>query len=155
FGMLYDLTLDQYREAFNDLTGRGYRPIHIDSYAAPVGLRYTVIWHRSAAPPPYLARQELSAGQFQVEFDEASANGFHLLDLSVADGGVFSAIFEKREGPPLQTTIGLNSAAFATKAEQLQTDGFRLVDIDGYSEAGETRFAGIWTKNDGRVWSAS
>src|SRR5262249_10164852 len=90
--------------------------------------------------------------QFRSELNDAKARGYRLIDISIADGGVFAGVWEKAEGsPPSEARIGLSIGAFTQKIQEMAKYGFRLVDVDGYLEAGETRFAGIWIRNDGRA----
>lgn len=143
-----------YQQEFDAISGQGYRIKHVDGYATPDGVKYAAIWIKSASNRPYIARHGLNQSQFQTEFNKAASGGFRLMEISATDGGLYSGIWEKGGGPAWESRSGLNGAAFTAKFKQMADDGFRMTDLEGYQDGGETRFAGIWVKNDGRGWYA-
>ena len=44
-----------------------------------------------------------------------------------------AAIWEQRDGPPLQARHGLNAAQFQQTFDELLSQGFRLTQVSGYS----------------------
>jgi len=66
----------------------------------------------------------------------------------------FAAIWEQVEGSSWQAHHGLNSAQYQQAFDQLLAEGYRLVQVSGYSVNGEERFAAIWEQRNGPSWQA-
>jgi hypothetical protein len=149
----HGLDAAQYQQQFNQIVAQGFRPVHVDGYATPAGVRYAAIWLKSSSTRPWVARHGQTTAQFQAEFNDLTAKGFRLVDISATDGGNFAGIYEKGEGPEWYSFAGLNTAAFKTQFDQKTQAGFRATDIEGYVDGGQVEFAVIWVKNtDGRGW---
>jgi hypothetical protein len=149
----HGMTGDQYQTEFNQITAQGFRLTDVDGFMTPQGMRYAAIWLKSASSRPWVARHGLNAQQFQQHFDKNVAQGFRLMDVSVADGGVFAGLWEKGGGPAWESRAGLDSQAFTNNFNEKSGAGFRPIDIEGYQEGGKTKFAVIWTKNtNNRAW---
>ena len=143
----------QYQQQFDQIVGQGFRPTHVDGYATPAGIRYAAIWLKSNSARPWVARNGQTTAQFQADFNKFTGQGFRLMDISATDGGIFSAIYEKGQGPEWYAFAGLNAAAFAKQFNEKTQAGFRALDVEGYVDGGQTQFAVIWIKNaDGRGW---
>ena len=61
------------------------------------------------------------------------------------------------EGPGAVVVAGIWQAHLGTEDrpglfEELSTQGFRLLDVSGYSVKGEERYASVWLFGDGRGW---
>jgi hypothetical protein len=60
---------------------------------------------------------------------------------------LYAAIFRQIPGVPAwQARHGLTSAQYQATFDQLVGEGYRLELVNGYSVAGQDRFAAIWTK---------
>lgn len=149
----HGMTSDGYQAQFDAIVGQGFRPTAVDGFMTPQGMRYAAIWMKSASQRPWAARHGLNTQQFQKYFDQYAAQGFRLMDVSAADGGVFAGIWEKGGGPAWEARANLDSQAFTTYFNAKSADGFRPADVEGYQDGGATKFAIIWTKNtDNRAW---
>jgi hypothetical protein len=105
----------------------------------------------NAAPSPeWQARHRLTAAEYQQTFDQLRGQGFRLVQVSgygVAGQDRYAAIWERREGPELQARHGLTAAQYQQTFDQLRGQGFRLVQVSGYSiGGGQDRYAAIWEK---------
>lgn len=53
-----------------------------------------------------------------------------------------------------QARHGLSSSEFQAAFDQLTSQGFRLVQVDGYEVGNQSRYAAIWEQTQGPVWIA-
>jgi DNA-binding winged helix-turn-helix (wHTH) protein len=67
---------------------------------------------------------------------------------------LYAAIWEKRSGPPWQARHDLTSTQYQQVFNELTQQGYRLVDVSGFSVGGEERYAAIWEKSEGPAWHA-
>jgi Bacterial tandem repeat domain 1 len=97
--------------------------------------RYAAIWEQ-APGNSWHALHGLSSAQYQQKFDELVGQGFRLVNVSGYSVGAedrYAAIFEQSEGPPFAARHGLTSAQYQQAFDELVGQGFRLVDVSGYS----------------------
>lgn len=66
----------------------------------------------------------------------------------------FAAIWEQSVGPAWQARHGLSAGQYQRTFTELIAQGFRLVDVSGYTSAGEDRYAAIWEQSPGPPWEA-
>jgi hypothetical protein len=118
--------------------------------------RYAAIWEQRGGPA-FQARHRLTSVQYQQTFDALGSQGFRLIYVSGYNvDGVdrYAAIWEQRDGPPLQARHGLTSAQYQQTFDTLGSQGFRLVHVSGYPINGEHRFAAIWEQRAGPAFQA-
>ena len=114
------------------------------------------IWEKDGGPP-FQARHNLTAAQYQQTFDQLVGEGFRLRAVSgytVGGEPHFAAIWVKDGGPAFQARHNLNSAQYQQTFDQLTGEGFRLRLVSGYAVGGEPRFAAIWEKDGGPAFQA-
>lgn len=152
----HGLTAVQYQETFDHLVAQGYRLTHISGYTVYGEDCYAAIWEQSAGPP-WEARHNLTASQYQQTFDELSAQGYRLVHISgCTNGGEdrYAAIWEQREGPPWHAHHGLTAEQYQQTLNELDSQGYRLIQVCGYGGNGTDRFAAIWEQRSGAAWIA-
>jgi Polyglycine hydrolase-like, structural repeat len=66
----------------------------------------------------------------------------------------YAAFWEKGKGPAWQARHGLTSAKYQQAFDTLTKEGYRLVDISGYSVDNKETYAAIWEKQQGPAWVA-
>jgi Bacterial tandem repeat domain 1 len=118
--------------------------------------RYAAIWEQ-ASGPLWRSVQGLSSAEYQRTLDDLSGQGFRPVQVSgysVSGEDHYAAIFEKRAGPPLEEVHGLNAADYQQAFNRLSGQGFREVQVSGYSVRGEDHYAAIFEKSDGPAWVA-
>jgi len=144
----HGMTSAEYQQAFNSLTSQGYRLTDVCGYEVGGQDRYAAIWEQRAGPP-LEARHGMTSAQYQQTFDELQARGYRLVHVSgygVGGQDFYAAIWEERNGPPWQARHGMTSAGYQQAFDDLTGQGYRLVDVSGYSVGGLDRYAAIWTK---------
>ncbi|HWA92077.1 MAG TPA: hypothetical protein VG889_18705 [Rhizomicrobium sp.] len=103
------------------------------------------------------ARHGIDAVAYQATFNSLVSHGFRLTNVCGYSEGResrFNAIWEKRGGPAWEARHGLTAAQYQTEFNALVRRGFRLVNVSGYAEDGQARYAGIWEQREGNDWQA-
>jgi CubicO group peptidase (beta-lactamase class C family) len=146
----HGLTSAQYQAAFNQFTGEGYMLDWVSGYFDGTQDLYAAIWRKPPSAPAWQARHGLTSAQYQATFDQLVAQGYKPVVVCGYSDGVqdrYAAIFRQVPGAPAwQARHGLNSAQYQATFDQLVAEGYRLELVNGYSVAGQDRFAAIWTK---------
>jgi DNA-binding transcriptional regulator of glucitol operon len=78
--------------------------------------------------------------------------GYRLVEVSgysVGDKDTYAAIWEKRQGPAWVAHHGMTSAQYQQQFNTLAQQGYRLIDVSGYTVAGQDHYAAIWEKTQG------
>lgn len=104
-----------------------------------------------------VARHNLTAAQYQAEIDAQLARGYRPIEVSVAAVGNeprFSAIWTSAPTAAWQARHNLTSEEYQATFDQMVRQGYRLIDVSGYTVNGTVRFAAIWDKSSGGAWQA-
>src|SRR5262249_20438219 len=64
----------------------------------------------------------------------------------------YAAVWEKEAGPAWQARHGLTPAQYQQAFNTLTQQGYRLVEVSGYSVDGKDTYAAIWEKRQGPAW---
>lgn len=70
------------------------------------------------------------------------------------DNVLYTAIWEKRDGPDWQARHGLTAEQYQRTFNELVAQGYRLIHISGYTVNGQDYYAAIWEKRGGPAWQA-
>jgi hypothetical protein len=118
--------------------------------------RYAAIWAKSGGTP-WVARHGLTSAQYQAAFDQFVGQGYRLVKVSgysVNGQDYYAAIWDKSGGSAWVARHGLTSAQYQAAFDQYVAQGYRLVDVSGYSVNGQDYYAAIWDKSGGSAWVA-
>lgn len=99
----------------------------------------------------------MTAAEYQATFTRLVSDGYRLIEVDGygANGQAhYAAIFAKRGGPAWIARHGLSASAFQQEFDTRVRDGYRLVEISGYSVNGQTLYAAIFDKSTGSPWVA-
>ena len=105
----------------------------------------------------WAARHGLTSDQYQVEFDKLVGQGFRLVHVNgytVAGSDRYAAIWDKSPSPGWVARHGMTSAQYQAEFDTRVAQGFRLVEVSGYTVNGSDRYAAIWDKTPSPGWSA-
>ncbi|AFY34989.1 hypothetical protein [Calothrix sp. PCC 7507] len=152
----HGLTSAQYQAAFDQFVGQGYRLVDVSGYDVNGQDRYAAIWVKSGGPA-WVARHGLTSAQYQAAFDQFVGQGYRLVKVSgynVNGQDRYAAIWDKSNSPAWVARHGLTSAQYQAAFDQFVGQGYRLVDVSGYSLNGQDRYAAIWVKSGGSAWVA-
>ncbi len=67
---------------------------------------------------------------------------------------LYAAIWEKHNGPAWVARHDMKPKQYQQEFDKLVKQGYRLVDVSGFSVGGQQRFAAIWEKRKGPAWVA-
>jgi Polyglycine hydrolase-like, structural repeat len=104
---------------------------------------------------PFVARHGLTSTQYQLIMDKLSKKGYRLVDVSaytIANTPKFAGIWIKDSNMPWLAKHDLSSKQYQRIFNNYTSQGYRLVDISGYSKDGQARYACIWVKQKGPSW---
>lgn len=168
--LCYDRTEAEYIGDFNQhVVELGYRVLDVCGYPTSAGTRYSAIFEQAKAGPDFGFALSSDHKIAEADLDSVTANlkavGMQPLRLSgyVVGGATFyTSIWEKRPGPVWSTHPGQLTVGLEEHAAQARREGFRIVDLCGYSppvppEGGArgSVFTSIWEKTDGRQWQVT
>ena len=152
----HNLSGADFQAAFDLLKAQGFRPIDVNGASANGVERFSGIWEKSPGPPTQV-RHGITAAAHQQLFATLPAQGFRPIAVSGHDtpGGIrFSSIWQAIPSPEVRARHGLTPAEWQSQVGALPKEGFRPVDLCGYTEAGQVRFASIWERTTTPEWVA-
>jgi CubicO group peptidase (beta-lactamase class C family) len=152
----HNLSGADFQGAFDLLKAQGFRPIDVNGASASGVERFSGIWEKSPGPPTQV-RHGITAAAHQQLFATLPAQGFRPIAVSGHDtpGGIrFSSIWQAIPSPEVRARHGLTPAEWQSQVGTLPNEGFRPVDLCGYTEAGQVRFASIWERTTTPEWVA-
>lgn len=135
------------QSVFDKQTSAGYRLAHVDSYLRFGEPRYAAVFRREAGPP-FLVYADMSKALFSERGGRLHSVGYRPKVLSVIeDQGEprFTALYEHKDVGAFVVRAGLDEGALGDAIATYRAKGLEPVHLDGYNEAGKTRFATIWT----------
>ena len=145
----HNLTSDQYQRVFNQYTSKKYRLVDVEGYTTKGGVvRYAALWVKRGGPA-WFARHGLTGAQYQSAVDKGLAKGYrpiHVDGYWTPQGVRYAAIWEKRGGRAWAARHGLTSSAYQSEFNRLSSLGFRVVQVSGYWDGRQERYAAIWEK---------
>jgi hypothetical protein len=154
-----NVTANQYQQKFDELTKKGYQPIKIEVKHLQVmdytdgekpQLGYWATFQKYNNGYAYVARHNLTAAQYQAEFDTYTKQGY--MPISVGVGAVdanekYAVIFEKVPNPPAWVARhNLTQSAFATENKNFTQQGYKVKSKASCVKNGATIYAAIWVK---------
>jgi len=145
----HQLTANDYQTVFNQLTSQGFSPVLVNGYPTSAGARFACIFQKSPTGA-WVARHNLTGAQYQLAFEEFTAQGFAPDWVSgYFDGGqnLYAAIWRKLpETPAWQARHGLTSAQYQAFFNEMTAQGYKPVVVSGYSDGAQDRYAAIFRK---------
>jgi hypothetical protein len=118
--------------------------------------RYAALWEK-AAGPVWQARHGLTAAQHQQVFDDLTRKGYRPVEVNgygVGGEALYASVFEQRQGPPWTARHGVSAEQHQQEFDRLTREGYRLVDISGYTVGNQDLYASIWEQRPGPAWIA-
>ncbi len=150
----HGMTSSSYQTYFDQYVGQGYRLAQVDAYQTNSGVRYAAIWDRQNSSA-WVARHGMSASSYQTYFDQYTAQSYRPLDISAtaagSGSGTFAAVWNQSSGSWV-ARHGLTSAQYQSAFDNFVGQGYQLIDVEGYSGQGGTRYAALWVQSNGNAW---
>lgn len=117
------MTSAKYQQEFNKLTSQGFRLVHISGYNFGGQARFAAIWEKSQGPA-WAARHNMTAKQYQQEFDKHVKLGYRLIQVSAYRGlgqDLYAAIWRKEFGS--SNDAGSQRQEETERQEEMQRQG--------------------------------
>jgi len=152
----HGMTAAAYQAKFNDLVGQGFRLRQVSGYSIGNQDFYAAIWVKSPGPA-WEAHHGMTSTAYQTKFNQLVGQGFRLRQVSgysIGNQDFYAAIWDKAAGPSWEAHHGMTSSAYQARFNQLTGQGYRLVDVSGYSVGNTDLYAAIWEQAPGPRWEA-
>ncbi len=152
----HNLSGVEFQNAFDLLKSQGFRPIDVNGGSSNGFERFSGIWEQSPGPATEV-RHGITGAAHQQLFSTLPAQGFRPIAVSGHDtaGGIrFSSIWQAIPSPEVRARHGLTPAEWQQQVDTLPNEGFHPVDLCGYTESGQVRFASIWEGGPAAEWVA-
>ena len=110
-----------------------------------------------AAQTAWVAHHNLTAQQYQADFDNLSKQGYRPTSIcGYTDNGQerYANVFEKKGGVAWAARHGLNAAQYQAAFDDFAKQGYRPTIISGYSVGGQIKLAAVFEKKVGSEWIA-
>lgn len=156
FAARHGQTGAEYQATFNELVGKGFRPVCVSVARDGAVARYASIFHKVNGPE-LVARHGLTGAQYQSAVDDWAKKGFRPRSLSAATVGgttIFACIYEKGGSGDWVARHGLTGAQYQAEFDKWAGKGLRLRAVHPYATAGGVRYMAWWEKSAGPAWVA-
>ena len=145
------LTSAEYQTLFNTLTAQSYRLLYVSGYLVNNEERFAAYFEKSSGPPQ-ICRHGLTSAQYQLAFNDATAQGYRLVLVNgyTTAGGSdkYVAIWDKPVGTvaPWVARHRMTSAQYQTEFNTRTAQGYRVKHISGYAIGSVAYYAAIFEK---------
>lgn len=142
--MRHGLTGSQYQDAFNHWTGRGYRPIHVDTYRQGGGVRYAVLFTNAPGPNP-LAYHGASTSTHNAMANAYGAIGYCPIAAPVVSVGgtrLVTALYAPRSNCYAHHAVP--AAQYQTVYDDQLAAGRRLHYLNAYVHGGAVYYSVVF-----------
>jgi CubicO group peptidase (beta-lactamase class C family) len=146
----HGMSAAQYQQTFNDLTHQGYRLLHVSGYTSGGNATYAAIFEKSAGPV-WVARNGLTAAQYQAAFDGYTRQGYRLKEVSgyhVGSDDQYAAIWEQTSGPVTMARNGIPTTWYQNVFDNYHYQGYEPVFITAFTSGNGARVNGIWDNSN-------
>ncbi|KAE8146653.1 hypothetical protein BDV25DRAFT_162058 [Aspergillus avenaceus] len=102
------------------------------------------------------AYYRLTGSAYQEKFDEMVSQGYRLNSVSGYERNSeanYAVIFEKRSTPAWKSHHGMTSDKYHQRFEDYRKEGYRVVQVNGYTVDGKDRYTAIWEKDSSIPWA--
>lgn len=152
----HNLTGSQYQTLFTNYTGQGYRLTHIDSYLSNGSVRYACIFVQQTFSPLWTASHNLTAAQFNSEFNTRVSQGYHPEVISVVDvnGSLrFTTLWELPSVGSWYAYYGMTSSDYQNEFTAQAAAGRELRYVNAYTDNnGVGRYVAVWSAVGPSAW---
>jgi CubicO group peptidase (beta-lactamase class C family) len=142
----HGLTSSQYQAEFTRLVNLGYRPVEVSGYEVGGQSRFAAVWVKTGGPA-LQARHDLTSAQYQATFNDLVRQGYRLVRVSgysVQGQPRYAAIWVQTGGAPWQARHDLEGGAYQTTFDDLRLQGYRPLQVSGFTRGGRDYYAGVW-----------
>ncbi len=150
FVAYHGVSPSDHQSRFNDLSGKGYRPISLSVYGDPTDARYAAVWVQRGGAA-WQAFHGRSATEYQQLVDEWQGKGYHPLLIAATGSGsaaIFAAMSEAGPVGAWKARHGITQAEFEAECKAAVANNQILTSVAIYGDSpSNRRYAAIWHTN--------
>lgn len=150
-----NMTTASFAERHEERIRNGLRPVDIEAYDTPNGLRWAAIWYQDSRAVDWVMRTNLTRQQYQDQVDTLGREGYQVRDYETYnDNGQrrYAAIWERHENmPAYQLRTDRNDQQYSNLWNEYRDRGYRVADFEADEVGTNVRYAGIWVENNERL----
>lgn len=148
-----NMSSQRFRERHIERRRGGLRPVDIEAYETPSGLRWAAIWYADTDDVDWEMRTNMNRAQYLSQVNALGQRGYQVRDYeqyTENNQQRYAAIWERRTDMPLyQLRTGRNDQQFRNLWNEYRDRGYRLADIE--ADQNGSRYSGIWVENNARL----
>lgn len=141
------LTVVEFKEENENFLKKGFVPVDIEVDRVGASLNFGGVWLRSNEDFTTVMKFGMDDLMFSNFYGEMADRDFRLIDFEAYESNgktIYAAIWKPKQGETARFYRGLTKEGFGKVSALMEKDGFRLVDIEGYTIDGELNFACEW-----------
>ena len=143
----HNLTPVDYQANVTTMKANGYHPIQVCGYSVAGKAYFAAIWDKSPVTA-WEARHNMTAAQYQQNFDDFNSKGYILKCVSgynIGGTDMYAAIWEKTASPAMATRHGIPAMNYQHYVDNMYYQGYYPVYLNAFASAGGTpKFSAIW-----------
>ncbi|HVS39654.1 MAG TPA: hypothetical protein VMS17_29120 [Gemmataceae bacterium] len=147
-----NLSSDDYKDTFDDMKAKGFRPFTVSGYTDGGRRRYAAAFIKDDKPIQWEARHNQRPKEFERTLKEMKDKGLRpriITGCVDPDGDVhFTSLFIAANNVTWQSKRGLTAADYTSQVKDWLNDGWRPEDVSVYDTADGPRFAATAVKDD-------
>ncbi len=141
------LTVVEFKEENENFLKKGFVPVDIEVDRVGASLNFGGVWLRSNEDFTTELRFGMDDLMFSNFYGEMADRDYRLIDFEAYESNgktIYAAIWKPKQGEKARFYRGLTKEDFGRVSALMVKDGFRLVDIEGYTIDGQLNFACEW-----------
>ncbi|KAI1916127.1 hypothetical protein LOZ53_004488 [Ophidiomyces ophidiicola] len=142
-----DLSARGMQDAFDTLTDRGYRIVHINGYEVGREARYSGIWERGS-DVAWESRFGLTSSQYQRTTEDLRNRGYRPVQVDgyTVNGNTYFAAIWDQSRATWESRHDMTPQQYQRELDTMTQNGFALKVVSGYPTRDGERFAAIWER---------
>ena len=146
----------KYRKLVMKFKKQGFRLVCVSGYSINGKDYYAAIWHKDEVSIPYVTHNFMTSKKYQNKYDQYTENGYRLTWVSAFTFNGkdrYAAIWEKTSGNPYVARHRMSSSSYQFYLSKYESEGYRLILVNGYERKNGVNYAAIWEKTSGPTYS--
>ncbi len=146
-----ELTVVEFKEENENFLKKGFVPVDIEVDRVGASLNFGGVWLRSNEDFTTELKFGMDDLMFSNFYGEMADRDYRLIDFEAYETNGktrYAAIWKPKQGENARFYRGLTKEDFGRVSALMEKEGFRLVDIEGYTMDGQLNFACEWVSLD-------
>jgi CubicO group peptidase (beta-lactamase class C family) len=143
----------EYQSNVDALRQAGYRLVDVNGYRTGGATYYAHTWVRNTAGIDWAATHGHDFAGFSTRYAELRAAGYRMERVSGWDNAGTPRYASVWVANPQQTNwithVRMTHAQYQQRVDEYDSQGYRLISVDGYEYQGQPRYAAVWIHDPG------